>query len=378
MAQKKNKNNKSGQLVRQNQKIPNQAKPSKAKKVVSTLGLPVMGAPVAYSSPTLSGQPRVSSNAKCTRIVHRELIGTISGVTTYGVTAYALNPGVAATFPWLTTVANNYEQYMFKALRFHYVTRCATTYTGSVLLSPEYDALDSPPATEIIQAMMEGSVEDVPWRDQVISFSYPDMISMGPRKFIRSGSVGVADLKTYDVGQLFVGLAGCTDTSTIGKLWVEYDVELYVPQNPGTSSVVIGVGSTSLYYLTAVTSVTTATPLRLPFDTAFYNGANLTNAAGIITFGTAGKYAITVQCTFSSTTPTLTTCVLNPWKNSVSITGAGANSDYNGAIGGSQLSTIAYISVAVGDVFDVLVTVGGGGTLTLDSNCSQVMIQNIA
>jgi len=380
MAQKKNSNNKSGQLVRQNQKKASPAQPASKKKQqngMSTLGLPSLGAPVAFSSPTLSMAPRVQSSAKCTRILHRELIATVSGNTTYGVTAYALNPGLSASFPWLSQVAGNYEQYSFKALRYHYVTRCSTTYTGSVLLSPEYDALDSPPTSEVFQAMMEGSKEDVPWRDQLISFSVPDMFPLGPRKFIRTGVVSGSDLKTYDVGQLFVGRAGCTDTNTIGKLWVEYDIELYVPQNPGAGVITGGIGSSSAVVLHAVQNMTDGVGVAVAFDTVGYNGIGITLSGGNVTVP-IGVYAINISVTFSAAT-SLTTCVGLLRLNSATTSPVyGTNSDFNSAIKGGQMSWSALIQTSAStDYFQVLATIGGTGALTLDSDCSQMIFTRV-
>jgi len=302
MAQKKNQNKQSGQLARQSQNQNQQKKKQAGNQPrQGTLGSPSLAAPVAYSSPTQNMAPKINSSAKCSRIVHRELVATISGNTTFGSTAFALNPGVAASFPWLSTVAGSYEQYSFRKLRFHYVTRCATSYTGSVLLAPEYDALDTAPTTEVNMAMMAGAKEDVPWRDQVIDFNVADMFPLGPRKFIRTGAIAsTADLKTYDAGQLFVALASCADTSAIGKLWVEYDVDLYIPQNPNAVQSV-GVGASTLYVLHSAMSCSTGVAKLVAFDTLGYDSIGVTNTGGSFVLP-AGSYMIEAVCTVGSDT----------------------------------------------------------------------------
>jgi len=384
MAQKKNKKNKSGQLVRQNQNNMNSTKTKSNSNGFAqgrnggggmSLGSPTFGAPVAYSSPTTGKAPKISTSAKCTRIVHRELIATVNGNTTYGVTAYALNPGLSATFPWLYSVAGSFEQYSFRSLRFHYVTRCATSYTGSVLLSPEYDALDAAPSSEIVQAMMMGSVEDVPWRDQLISFSVPDMFPFGPRKFIRTGAVVNSDLKTYDVGQLFVGRAGCSDANSIGKLWVEYDVDLYIPQNPG-SGMIGGIGSGSIFTQVASQAIPATTPTMVAFDTIGYDGITITNSGGDFT-PPRGLYFVNANVTFSST-GTLSTCQLYiVQNNALTSPKYVVNSDFNTAIKGATLFVEGYVNCSGTDTVHVRVDLSGTGTFSMDTECSQIVFSRI-
>jgi hypothetical protein len=284
MTKRKNQAKKSGQLARQSQS-------SNAMK--SSLGQPVMAAPVAYSSPTQNNRPQITNGAKSSRIVHRELVSTISGTTSFGSVAFSLNPGLAATFPWLSTVASSYEQYHFRKLRFHYVTRTSTATTGSILLAPEYDPADTVPSTEVDLAMMAGAREDVSWRDIVIDFVVADMFPMGPRKFTRSGSLASnLDIKTYDAGQLIVGTTDFANTNAVGKLWVEYDIDLFVPQNPGASAAAATGGAVSAYTITSNQSVSTGVAEIIAWDAAYYDVLGLTNNSGALTLPT-GAYFVT-------------------------------------------------------------------------------------
>jgi len=389
MAQKKNKKNTSGQLARlsQNQNANQNQKTVKQSNGSSVKGMQnggSFGAAVAYSSPTVNRPPIVNSNAKCSRIIHKELIATVSGNTTYGVTSYALNPGLATTFPWLSTVAPSYEQYTFRSLRFHYVTRCATTYAGSVLLSPEYDALDSAPSTEVLQAMMAGSIEDVPWRNQTLVFSSKDMFPMGPRKFVRSASVSSSDLKTYDAGQLFVGLAGCADTTTIGKLWVEYDVDLYIPQNPSAGTVG-GVGSSSLFTLHSAMSQTTGVAKLVAFDTTAFDGINITNTGGSFTLP-SGTYAIETVISASGagvTTGANITVTVEIYKD-----GSASSPVYKtqGSFGALAATSFIIPTTVLGNITSTgtnavavyITTTCSTGTLTCLADACQVRILRIA
>jgi hypothetical protein len=266
MAQKKNKNKQSGQLARQSQNKVN--------------------APVASAIANRSSAPKIVTSMKMTKIVHRELVSTINGNTTFGVDSFSLNPGLSSSFPWLSSIAGSYEQYRFNRLSFKYITRAPTSYIGSILMAPEYDALDSSPSTELLASQMNGAIENTPWQDQTLTFNVGDMFPMGPRKYIRTGTLPTSsDLKTYDAGQLFVCTVDCADTSAIGKLWVEYEVELHIPQNPNAASAT-NVGSLSLYGRGSAQSLTTNTAALVDWDSPTYDGLGLTDSSGTITLST--------------------------------------------------------------------------------------------
>jgi hypothetical protein len=76
-------------------------------------------------------------------------------------------------------------------------------------------------------------------------------MSQSIEKFVRTGAIGPnLDIKTYDFGIAFVTTVDATSTPIFGKLWMEYDITLRVPQaNPGgplvSSAVVVGAGTLS-------------------------------------------------------------------------------------------------------------------------------------
>jgi len=190
----------------------------------------------AYSEgqSTMKAQVFRNSVDSC-RIVHRELITSVTGSAAFAVAStIAMNPGISASFPWLSIEAQGWEKYRFRRLRFCAYTRTGSTTPGSLLMVPDYDAADSAPVNESIASSYFGTVEDVPWKDLCLEI---DPKRLATDRFIRLGSLAAnLDIKTYDVGNLFV----CTtDGSAVNwsKLWVEYDVELINPQLPSSGSV---------------------------------------------------------------------------------------------------------------------------------------------
>lgn len=197
-----------------------------------------VSAPVSMASTVRNVQPKIAyngSNSCC--IAHRELISTINHSVNFSVVSFALNPGLSATFPWLAPMAAQWEQYRFKKLIFNYVTRTSTTTVGSVLLAPDYDASDSAPSSEVNMASYQDCVEDVPWKNLICKLNTASMHVIQQRKYLRTSAIpSGTDVKLYDVGNFFVATTGGTSTDAIGKLYVEYEVEFFIPQKESASS----------------------------------------------------------------------------------------------------------------------------------------------
>ncbi len=215
-----------------------------------------VAAPSAVATQQRGQAPMIQASRDRSRIVHREFLANVSGTSAYTVAqSIALNPGLAASFPWLSTQAQGWETYRFNKLRFCYYTRTGTSTVGSVLLFPDYDAADAAPATEQVASTYEDIAEDAPWKDICCEFRRSALDALGPKRFIRSGALPAnQDIKTYDVGNLFVATVDGSAVSW-GKLWVEYDVELMTPQLPPS-----GANSASATLIAGGGSVASATP----------------------------------------------------------------------------------------------------------------------
>jgi hypothetical protein len=310
-----------------------------------------------------------------TRIKHRELVSSVSGNTTFGVASFNLNPGLSATFPWLSSVAGSFEQYKFNKLVFHYVTRASTSYKGSILLAPEYDAIDAPPSSEVLASQMNGAVEDSPWKDQTLSFNIGDMFPMGPRKYIRTGTLPTSsDLKTYDAGQLFACSISCDDTSAIGKLWVEYDVELHIPQNPGAAAL-YNVGSMALFDITGSSqSVATGVAEDIVWDNERTNDIGAVNASGVFTLPIGKYYASGAVYINTSSAASLKGEVI-PYIDSVAVTSSKFETELTQVSSGIPFGCIVDLSAS--GTFKLTIEVTGSGTLVVNDKSTYVSILRI-
>jgi hypothetical protein len=182
---------------------------------------------------------------------HREFLGEIKGSTAFTIQGeYVINPGMSSTFPWLSGIAANFQEYRFKGVVFHYVSTSGTAVSGtnpaigSVMMQTTYRSNDVPPATKIDMlneywACESGTAE---------AFAHP--IECSPKEnpfstqWIRTTSVPTGDnMLLYDLGKMFIATSGQPAAGNpIGDLWVTYEVEL---RKPVTSS---NVTSTNLFY----------------------------------------------------------------------------------------------------------------------------------
>ena len=195
----------------------------------------------AYSTRSQGSAPKIQATRDSSRIRHREFLGNITGSVAWTIgQTIAVNPGLQSSFPWLSVSAQAWEQYKFHKLRYCYYTRTGTNIPGSVLMSPDYDAADAAPASEQIQSTYDDTVEDAPWKDICLVMK-PDLMA-GPMKrhYIRNGALSAnSDIKLYDVANVYIGTVDGTAVSW-GKLWVEYDVEFFIPQLPPNGGLAFG------------------------------------------------------------------------------------------------------------------------------------------
>lgn len=221
MKRAQNINSKGGPKAPQN-------KPKKKKKKSKVLPQPALvSVPVAKARGFKNSAPIVQGGFATTRIRHRELVASLETPgNSYAVNLILpVNPGMPTTFPWLSTQARGWEKYRFHSLRFEYLTRCGSNTLGSIMMVPDYDAADPPPATEAIAGTYADMIEDVPWKDKTLH-----MRNLQGLRFVRTQALSPnLDIKTYDLANLFICSAN-TSNSAPGKLFVVYDIELSIPQ----------------------------------------------------------------------------------------------------------------------------------------------------
>jgi hypothetical protein len=188
---------------------------------------------VARASATI---PMMHKTGQSVMVRHREYIGPISGTTAFNV-AYSLtvNPGISATFPWLSIIAQGFQEYNMKGMVYHYVPTSGMAISGtnsalgSVMMQTSYRSDDTAPTSKI-QMLNEY------WANEVVpSETMCHPIECDPREnpfsihYVRTGNIPSGEPLLYDLGTTFVCTQGMQGTNQVGDLWVTYEVELKKP-----------------------------------------------------------------------------------------------------------------------------------------------------
>ena len=194
----------------------------------------VLMIPAASGSVSVTSCPAISNlvggDARVL-IRHREFIGDVKGSTGFASVKYSINPGLDETFPWLSEVGNNYESYRFRRLVFEYSTIKGSTAAGSFMMYIAFDASDGGPTDKIEAFSHQGAVKGPTWAPNIVlDASRANLEKFGTQRFIRSALKAGTDIKTYDVGNLWLCTSGQADTSAMGELYVTYELELMTPQ----------------------------------------------------------------------------------------------------------------------------------------------------
>jgi len=168
------------------------------------------------------------------RVKHREYICDIDASTGFVNTSMPINPGLDDVFPWLTSIARNYEQYRFNGLIFQFVSTSSDAIAdttnlglGTVCLATDYNAAD-PDFVNMPQALNSMFANS-----SKPSCNIMHAIECAPSEqanklyFVRTGEApDGTDIRLYDLGKFQVCTQGMPSGAvyTAGQLWVTYDV----------------------------------------------------------------------------------------------------------------------------------------------------------
>lgn len=166
-------------------------------------------------------------------------IVTSPSASTFSIESFLINPGNSSTFPFLSQVANNYEQYEIEGMVFEFRSTSAdalnsvNTALGTVMMATQYDVADAPFATKQEMLNYEFSTSVKP------SESTLHMVECDPRQttiselYVLDGAEAPAntDPRLYHLGKFNIATTGFQGTSVnVGELHVTYQVRLLKPK----------------------------------------------------------------------------------------------------------------------------------------------------
>jgi len=213
--------------------------------------------------------PSMHQNDQSVVVRHKEYVTSVVSSTDFAIhAAYAINPGRASTFPWLNSLASNYQQYRIRGMVFHYVPTSGSAVSstnnalGSVMMQTSYRASDSPPASKIELLNEYWSSEAMPSE----TFAHPIECNPNENPFnVQYVRDDFTDLPAndspllYDLGVTYVATQGMQQAGvTVGDIWVTYEIEL---KKPIISSNTTTGSALSVNYRTPTTPITRTAPM---------------------------------------------------------------------------------------------------------------------
>jgi hypothetical protein len=229
-------------------------------------------APVSIATRRTGSKPVIKNVAGGVTIAHRSFLFPVTNSLNFDVDAVPCNPGLSGSFPWLAKLARRYEQYRFKKLKYEFRSVAASSQSGVIMMSFDYDAADSAPATKAEQAQTVPNSETNVWMNNDLIVK-PD----SNWHFVRAGTLGAnLDVKTYDMGNLWISSAYGNNVVG-GELYVEYEVEL---RRPTDGPEVCGRFSCDTGAFNAPVNATNATVTGAAFPFVRTSNTDLTVTAG--------------------------------------------------------------------------------------------------
>lgn len=180
--------------------------------------------------------PFMHTDGQTVTIRHKEFIGTVTGSTGFTVNhALILNPGMSATFPWLSRIANSFQQYVVKGAVFHYIPTSGNAINstnpaiGSVMIQTTYRSNDSSPLSKTEMLNEYWASEGPP--NETLAHPIECNPSENPFRvqYIRSTGTGTESPLMYDLGKTFIATSGMPAAHPVGDLWLTYEIELRKP-----------------------------------------------------------------------------------------------------------------------------------------------------
>lgn len=189
--------------------------------------------------------PQFRSNMRQTKVCHREYIKDIfsgptlvSGATAFNIETFSINPGLESTFPWLTSVAANYECYRIDGMIFEFKSMSSNALTstntalGTVIMATQYNAASSDFVNKQQMENYEFAQSCKPAESMLHMIECARNETPIPELYVRLGAVPAnQDQRLYDIGDFSIATQGMQATNiNLGELWVTYDITLFKPK----------------------------------------------------------------------------------------------------------------------------------------------------
>lgn len=313
-------------------------------------------------------------------ITHCEYLGDLSSTSAFTVSSYPLNPGISATFPWLSSLAVSFEEYVIDGMIFELkstssnavLSTNASSALGTMVVATRYDALDPVFSNKMEMLNYEFGNSCDPSKNLIhpIECSYAQTTI--PHRYIRVGGIPAnADLRLYDYGTTDVATVGMQSIGgAVAEIWISYQIRLFKPKLIASSDAVTSFAAH--YQLLAPTA---AAPFGTPPGTKIFDSIGVAIASGttilIIPTSPGRKFFMMWTVTGGSVATVGPTVSFN--------NATGVNTFVNQTVsskgaGGTGTVMIIVSTFVATSTATITVTYGVGGTLPTAITSSDLMV----
>lgn len=173
------------------------------------------------------------------RVQRCEFLGNVLGSIDFTNVVYNINPTDSVTFPWLSRIASNFEQYKPHGIVFEYRTMSSDTQIGStvslgqVIMATEYNSLANKFVTPVEMLNSQWAESLKPSLSQMHFIECAGSMTPNLPLYCRDqNDVAGGDVRLYDLAKFQLATQGMTatgDGQIIGQLWISYDMSLLKP-----------------------------------------------------------------------------------------------------------------------------------------------------
>jgi len=167
------------------------------------------------------------------RVRKREFVSSINSKLLFQNREFAINPGLASSFPWLSAIAANYEQYRVNGMIFQFVSTSSDAIAsntnlglGQVILATNYDAGADPfvDGPQMLNFMFSNSGK--PSENIMHAIECAPNDTAQQLYYTRVGAVPEGrDPRLYDLGLFQIAVDNMPAAyDGMGQLWVSYDI----------------------------------------------------------------------------------------------------------------------------------------------------------
>lgn len=188
---------------------------------------------VATTMKTSNNPIMTASKKGAVCITQREILTTVSNTSGEGAGVFNLdvldvNPGLSTICSWGSQIAKAFQEYKMK-FRLVYTASCPSDTSGQLLIAFDHN-VGNPTVPQDKQQMsnFSGCVSSQLWAPMTSNYVYSKKL------YIRDGPVPSGQsAQLYDFTKILIATAdvdGGAGNITFGTLYIEYEMELYMPR----------------------------------------------------------------------------------------------------------------------------------------------------